>query len=264
MLKKFILSSIMMVAVLSFICLPASADGGIYYSVRPGDTLYGIGKKFGTSYRAIMMANNLESHKIVPGKALSIATDKFETHTVKEGDTLYGLARRYGSKVENIKSANNLSSEIIKPEMRLIIPAKGYGEPTEEVKPVFGTRRSFTKEDIYLLAKLIHAEARGESLAGQVAVGAVIMNRLLSSDFPSTIREIIYQKTKGVYQFTPVQDGQINLEPDSKAFDAAEKALRGEDPTEGALFFYNPEISSDQWIRTLAVKKVIGNHVFAK
>lgn len=262
-MKKFVTVSIIMAAVLMFICLPASADGEIYYSVRPGDTLYGIGKKFGTGYQAIMLANNLESHTIIPGKALSIPTDKFDVHTVAEDETLYGIARKYGGDVDGIKSANNLASEVIHPDMRLIIPREGYQEK-EEAKPVFGRSYVFTKEDIYLLAKLIHAEARGESPVGQVAVGAVIMNRLLSGDFPTTVREIIFQKTKGVYQFTPVQDGQINLEPDKQAFNAAERAARGEDPTGGALFFYNPEISSDQWIKTLAVKKVIGNHVFAK
>lgn len=263
-MRKYVLTSIMMVAVLLFICLPASADGEICYSVKTGDTLYGIGKKFGMSYRAIMLANNLESHTIMPGKALSIPTDKLDIHPVKEGETLYGIARKYGVDVNSIKSANNLSSEVIHPEMRLMIPRDGLNQKRDEVKPVFGRGYSFTKEDIYLLAKLIHAEARGESPSGQVAVGAVIINRLLSGDFPSSIREIIFQRTKGVYQFTPVQDGQIKLEPDKKAFNAAERAVRGEDPTGGALFFYNPETSSDQWIKTLAVKRVIGNHVFAK
>ncbi len=263
-MKKYALTCVIMAAMLFVICLPVSADGEIYYSVKPGDTLYGIGKKFGTGYRTIMIANNLESHTIIPGKALSIPTDKFDVHTVAEAETLFGIARKYGAEVEIIQSANNLTSELIQPGMKLIIPREGYQQKKDEVKPVFGRNYAFTREDIYLLAKLIYAEARGESPLGQVAVGAVIMNRLLSGQFPSSVREIIFQKTKGVYQFTPVQDGQINLEPDGKAFDAAERAVKGEDPTGGALFFYNPEISSDQWIRTLAVKKVIGNHVFAK
>lgn len=263
-MRKITLVSVLMVAVLSYICMPALANGEVYYSVKPGDTLYGIGKKFGTTYRAIMRENNLASSRIAAGQNLRIPSDKFEIHTVKRGDTLYGLSRKYGTRVDAIKRASNLASAVIRPGMKLVIPETGYMSEKPEVKPVFGGNLSVTKEDIYLLAKLIHAEARGESLAGQIAVGAVIMNRLTSGDFPASIRDIVFQKTKGVYQFTPVQDGQINLEPDRNAFLAAERAIKGDDPTEGALFFYNPETSSDQWIKTLGVKKVIGNHVFAK
>lgn len=262
-MKKIFLVSVLLVAVLSYICMPALANGEMYYSVKPGDTLYGIGKKFGTGYRAIMRENNLESSRITIGQNLRIPTNQFEVHTVEQGDTLYGLSRKYGARVDAIKRASDLASAVIRPGMKLLIPGEGYSEK-QAVQPVFGGILSVTKEDIYLLAKLIHAEARGESLAGQIAVGAVIMNRLTSGDFPASIRDIIFQRTKGVYQFTPVQDGQIKLEPDRNALYAAERAIKGDDPTQGALFFYNPETSSDQWIRTLAVKKVIGNHVFAK
>lgn len=263
-MRKITLVSVLMVAVLSYISMPALANGEVYYSVKTGDTLYGIGKKFGTSYRAIMRENSLDSSRISIGQNLRIPTDQFEVHTVKQGDTLYGLSRKYGTRVDAIKRASNLASAVIRPGMKLVIPGEDQVAEKQAVKPVFGGHLSITKEDIYLLAKLIHAEARGESLAGQVAVGAVIMNRLTSGDFPASVKDIIFQKTKGVYQFTPVQDGQINLEPDRNAFLAAERAIKGDDPTEGALFFYNPETSSDQWIRTLAVKRVIGNHVFAK
>jgi len=123
--------------------------------------------------------------------------------------------------------------------------------------------RGFTRDDIILLARAIYAESRGESFMGQVAVGAVILNRLESQEFPNTVREIIMQKHKSTYQFTPVQDGSISLEPDDTAICAAIQAIAGLDPTNGALFFYNPETASDQWIRTLQVQSRIGNHVFA-
>lgn len=121
-----------------------------------------------------------------------------------------------------------------------------------------------SQEDIELLARLIHAEARGEDDIGKLAVGAVILNRLASDRFPDSIREIIYQKTNGVYQFTPVSNGTINMEPSEAAIKAAQEAIEGKDPTSGALFFYNPKTSTDNWIRTLPVTRVIGNHVFAK
>ena len=116
-----------------------------------------------------------------------------------------------------------------------------------------------TQEDIYLLAKLIHAEARGEPYIGQVAVGAVVLNRIKSDKFPSTIREVIYQP----FVFTAVDDGQINLEPDESAYKAAEDAFSGWDPSYGSLFYYNPVTATSTWIFTRETVTEIGKHVFA-
>ena len=92
-----------------------------------------------------------------------------------------------------------------------------------------------SNNDLYLLAKCIHAEARGESYVGQVAVAAVILNRVKSADFPNTIAGVIYQP----WAFTAVNDGQINLEPNQSAYNAARDAMNGWDPTYGALYYYN-------------------------
>ncbi len=177
-------------------------------------------------------------------------------YSVKEGDTLYAIAAAHGVSVREIMSLNNLNSSLIRPGDMLLLPTKNNYEKRL-------SRGDISREELLLLARLIHAEARGESLEGQVAVGAVILNRLASPYFPKTIPEIIFQKTNKVYQFTPVADGSINLEPDDKAIQAALLALAGNDPTGGALFFYNPDISKDTWIKTLPVLKRIGNHVFA-
>jgi len=174
-------------------------------------------------------------------------------YTVCKGDTLSGIAGEYQVPVRELMKANGLNSSLIRPGQVLAIP----GNQTEEGS------RGISREELLLLAKLIHAEARGESFDGQVAVGAVILNRLDSPHFPKTIPEVIYQKTRRLYQFSPVADGSINLEPDEKALRAAKEALLGRDPTGGALFFYNPAISRDQWIRTIPVITRIGNHVFA-
>ncbi len=268
-MRKNALISMIVVALLFSSCFPAYANGEIYYKVKPGDTLYGIGKKFGLSYRSIMQRNDLQSVLIKPGWKLALPSGGFEVHTVKQGENLYRIARRYGVRVAEIKAASRMaaggpSGALIQPGMKLLIPAGSNSLQDYRVQPVFSSRGALTKEDIRLLAKLIHAEARGESLKGQVAVGAVIMNRLASSSFPGSLREIVFQRTNGIYQFTPVKDGQINLEPDRVSIYAAEQAIKGNDPTGGALFFYNPETSSDQWIKTLSVTRIIGNHVFAK
>jgi Cell wall hydrolyses involved in spore germination len=116
----------------------------------------------------------------------------------------------------------------------------------------------YDQEDVILLAKIIYAEARGESFEGQVAVGAVVLNRVESPKFPDTIREVIYQPG----QFSAVLDRQIELTPGDEAYQAALEALEGQDPSEGALFYYNPRTATDSWIKTRSVVRNIGNHNF--
>lgn len=119
---------------------------------------------------------------------------------------------------------------------------------------------SYSNADVMLLARLIYGEARGESYVGQVAVGAVVMNRIRSSSFPNTMSGVIYQR----YAFTAVDDGQINLTPNETAKKAAKDALNGWDPTYGSLYYYNPRTATSAWIFTRPVTVTIGNHVFAK
>ena len=117
----------------------------------------------------------------------------------------------------------------------------------------------FSSSDVQLLARLIHAEARGEPYTGQVAVGAVVLNRVRSSSFPNTISGVIYQP----YAFTCVNDGQINLSPNSTSLKAAKDAMNGWDPTYGCIYYYNPKIATSDWIFTRPTVTTIGNHVFA-
>ncbi len=116
-----------------------------------------------------------------------------------------------------------------------------------------------TNSDTYLLARCIYGEARGESYTGQVAVGAVVLNRVKSPQFPNTISGVIYQK----HAFTAVSDGQINLTPDQTAINAAKDALNGWDPTGGCLYYYNPVTATSEWIFSRETVITIGKHVFA-
>lgn len=113
--------------------------------------------------------------------------------------------------------------------------------------------------DHRLLAKLVYAEARGEPYKGQVAVAAVVLNRVRSSSFPNTISGVIYQSGA----FSCVSNGSINNTPDSSSIRAALEAMNGWDPTGGCLYYYNPRATADKWIRTRTIKTVIGNHSFA-
>ena len=123
-----------------------------------------------------------------------------------------------------------------------------------------GATSSYSDADVALLARLIYGEARGESYVGQVAVGAVVMNRIRSSSFPNSMSGVIYQK----YAFTAVDDGQINLTPNATARKAALDAMNGWDPTYGAIYYYNPATATSQWIFSRKTTITIGNHVFAK
>lgn len=118
----------------------------------------------------------------------------------------------------------------------------------------------FSSSDVYLLAKVIAAEARGESYIGQVAVGAVVLNRVDSSSFPDTVSGVVYQRGA----FSAVTDSNWSVSPDATSRKAAQDAINGWDPSGGALYYYNPAKTSNRWIRTRPVVTTIGAHVFCK
>ncbi len=118
--------------------------------------------------------------------------------------------------------------------------------------------RIVSEKDVKLLTMIINGEARGESLGGQIAVGAVVLNRVNHPAFPDTIEEVIYQKGA----FSAVKDGQVNKKIISSSRKAAEIALGGYDPTGGAVYYYNPKTATCNWIKSRQVVKRIGNHLF--
>ena len=119
---------------------------------------------------------------------------------------------------------------------------------------------AIVSSDHRLLSKLVYAEARGEPYKGMVAVAAVVLNRVRSSSFPNTISGVIYQTGA----FSCVSNGSINNTPNNQSIRAALDALNGWDPTGGCLYYYNPRLTDDTWIRTRTVQTVIGNHYFAR
>ena len=117
---------------------------------------------------------------------------------------------------------------------------------------------AYSSSDAWLLAKLIAAEARGESYTGQVAVGAVVLNRVAHSSFPDTVAGVIYQAGA----FSCVTDSNWNVSPSATAQKAARDAMNGWDPSGGAIYYYNPRTAQSKWIRSRPVICTIGNHVF--
>lgn len=122
------------------------------------------------------------------------------------------------------------------------------------------SQSSVSSANLDLLARCVYAEARGEPYTGQVAIAAVVLNRVESPSFPNTISGVIYQKGA----FTCVSDGQINLTPNQTAYNAARDALNGWDPTNGCLYYYNPATATSKWIWSLKVQLTIGRHSFAR
>ncbi|SHF94896.1 LysM peptidoglycan-binding domain-containing protein [Ornithinibacillus halophilus] len=239
------------------------------HQVAAGDTLYSIATQNGTTVNAIKQANNLSSNILQIGQTLTIPSGSSTapvqaktTHQVAAGDTLYSIATQNGTTVNAIKQANNLSSNILQIGQTLTIPSGTTAAPT----PSYQTKEQsvVNQEDVEWLAKMIYSEGRGESLEGQIAIGAVIMNRVNSPLFPNDVKEVLFEKSYGYYQFTPAETGVIHsAQPNAQHFEAAQRAINGEDPTNGALFFYNPDKTSSPYLKSRTVSTVIGNHTFS-
>ncbi|MDR7079218.1 N-acetylmuramoyl-L-alanine amidase [Neobacillus niacini] len=139
-------------------------------------------------------------------------------------------------------------------------------EPVIETpeKEVAAPAVSISNVEKDLFARLVEAEAKGESYEGKVAVATVVLNRVDSPEFPNSITGVINEVVGKAYAFSPVQNGEINKPASDEAIKAVEEALTRQDRLNDSIYFYNPEIATDTWITTREVVKTIGNHVFAK
>lgn len=172
-------------------------------------------------------------------------------HQVESGDDLYWIATTYGISVQELRKLNRLESDMIRVGERLVVPI-------DRIR-YYPVGVHLTAQEVEWLAQMIHAEARGEPYLGQVAVGAVILNRMLSSQFPDTLRGVLFQRNA----FQPIQNGSFNMTPNASARKAALEAIDGHDPTEGAVFFFNPRQSTDRFMHSRTAKVTIGRHRFA-
>ena len=180
-------------------------------------------------------------------------------YTIKRGDTLWGISQKLGISITQLKATNSLNSNIIYPG-EVLYYAQATNQPTTGTTTGTVNQKTFTQADIDLMAKAVYAESRGEPYKGQVAVAAVILDRVKSSSFPNSVYGVIYQP----WAFSSTLDGQINLTPNATSYKAVYDAINGYDPSYGALFFYNPATSSSSWIFSRQTTVIIGNHVFAK
>ena len=172
---------------------------------------------------------------VITSQSVSAATLTTKTYTVKSGDCLSLIAKNHGETLNDLLKANNNLDDLIFPGQAINVPLT----TSSTVQQTKSKAINYKASDVDLLARLITAEAQGESYNAQVAVGAVVVNRVKSSDFPNSISAVINEKTNSFYQFTPVQNGNINKPALPSAVKAANEALSGSDPTNNALFFYS-------------------------
>ncbi|WP_251862115.1 spore cortex-lytic enzyme [Clostridium sp. Marseille-Q2269] len=123
-----------------------------------------------------------------------------------------------------------------------------------------GGNKSSNNQDVMLLARLINGEARGEPYEGQVAVGAVVLNRTRNPKFPNSVAGVIYQPGA----FTAIVDGQIHAQMEQSSINAARDALNGWDPSGGAMYYFNPSTATSSWIWSRPLIKIIGKHRFCR
>lgn len=210
--------------------------------------------EFGSSADEIIMTDVHDSISETTAETVEQLLEpqlSMETYRVSKGDSLYWIAERYDTTIHRIKELNKLTTETIHTDQVLIVPVNTVKEYPAGV--------SLTDKEVKWIAQMIHAEARGEPYIGQVAVGAVIINRLKSRKFPNTVYEVLFQENA----FQPIRNGTFFTTASEQAYRAALEALNGNDPTNGALYFFNPKISSNKFMHTRTTSITIGQHRFA-
>jgi len=254
--KKFLGYLLLPVLLLMF---PAISMAQVH-TVTKGDTIYRICQSYNISQFALRYNNTLWTNTINPGQQLNIP----ERYTVQPGDNLNMIGEKYGVEAFKIKLINQLTSDVVDAGKILLIPDKsGTGTYADTNTPNnnFNVSRSgmrISPEEFDLLARIITAEADSESYNTQVAVGATVLNRMDSPQFPDTIRAVIYQRN----QFQPVSNGSINKPASESCKKAARDALNGIDPSEGALYFFESWVPN-RFLQSRPVSKVMDAFTFA-
>lgn len=188
------------------------------------------------------------------------ATAEAATYTVVKGDTLYLISQKYDISLSSLRHSNNIYTDYIDIGQVLNIPIKTSLPTVETEKNELW--QNYSADELDLLARLIMAETESQPYQAKVAVGAVVLNRVESGVFASTITEVINQKFGEYYQFSPVQNGWIKRSANEECIKAAKEALNGVDPTNGALFFYD-DSTTNTWILSKPVSVQIGRMIYS-
>lgn len=259
------------------------------YTAVSGDSLYKISYVFNTTVANLMQDNHLAGYNINIGQKFCVPS---MTHTVVKGESLFLISKMYRIPMETLRRANNIYNDYLDIGQMLNVPvvltpssSLGMSESTLAAKsesscaadstaapstssspishsaPASTETSAYSASDLDLLARLITAEAQGQQYQAKVAVGAVVINRVKSGLFESTISKVIYQTIDGYYQFTPVLNGWINKPAEAESIKAAKEALSGVDPTNGALFYFD-NTTTNKWLLSRQVTTVIDDMTF--
>ncbi|NMP20834.1 cell wall hydrolase [Sulfobacillus harzensis] len=247
---------------------PSPPPAGRIYHIAWGDTLWSLAQRFHVSVASLEVANHLSNPDIEAGSYLVIP----EVYHVKPGDTLAAVARAFNVPLVLLWHENRLTRDKLQPGQTLLIPYTGripkaeFSAPEMRAAPALNNRggvslaANLSPEDILMLAHLVQAEAGNQPFLGQVAVAAVALNRLKTPGYPKTLDGVLFQPG----QFETVANGTFWQAPSKQALAAARAAASGWDPTDGALYFYNPSMTNDNWLEGQPVAAVIGNQVFCR
>ena len=202
---------------------------------------------------------------------LQSTAEAITEYRVVKGDSLWELGQQYGITLDEIKRNNNQNDRIYIGEL-LQIPDKPKVVAIQSAIPKIEKPKkeleksavSISDEEKDLLARLVEAEAKGESYEGKVAVATVVLNRVDSPQFPNNVTDVIKHVVGDSYAFSPVQNGEIKKPASKEAKRAVDASLTRKDRLHDSIYFYNPDTATDDWIRSRNVVKTIGHHVFAK
>lgn len=258
-------------ALLSFTLCTTSVSAA-NYKVRQNDSLYKISKLFKTSVNTIKKDNKLKSDMLLKGQTIKVSA---KIYTVKSKDTLYTIAKKNKISLANLRAANNKWNNSLKVGQKLILPgikpAASAAKTTKASTTASTTAAkttaaasgviSYTAAELDLLARLITAEATGQPYNAMVSVGAVVVNRVQSKEWPDTVTKVINHVPGGYYQFTPVKNGYIKKPASETALKAAKAALKGTDPTNGAMFYFD-DSTDNEFLLAKKVSVKFGNMVF--
>ncbi|BCN30618.1 LysM peptidoglycan-binding domain-containing protein [Anaeromicropila herbilytica] len=275
-MNKNMKATILIMSLIISTLLFSTTSSAAKYKVTETDSLYKISTLFKISVSKLKAMNHLTSDEVYPGQTLTVSA---KTYTVKAGDTLYKIAKRYGISVNTLRKANNIWNDNLVAGKKLILPGVKPQNTTQTTTKSKTTSTntsiaketslssnaviSYSKEELDLLARLITAEASGQPYQAMVGVGGVVVNRVQSKEWPSTIKGVINHVSGGYYQFSPVKNGYINHPATDIAIKAAKEALNGSDPSKGATFYFD-DSSKNTWLWSKPIFARIGAMVFAK
>jgi N-acetylmuramoyl-L-alanine amidase len=217
-------------------------------SEQAADAVSVLEKEFGSDAASLASGSSAAAPRVEKPKQQD--QTNYISYRVVKGDSLYEIARFFGTIVAALMEINELKTTTIGVNQVLLVPDNGAKE--------YPVGLWLTDQEVQWIAQMIHAEARGEPYLGQVAVGAVIINRVKSPKFPNTVKDVLFQD--GAFQ--PIRNGTFYQAASEQAYRAALEALNGHDPTNGALFFFNPSISKDRFMHSRTPAITIGQHRF--